>query len=174
MLKRVKQVWAALTAHITEQERDFVDRHLTAAQRPLFWAMSLPDQRHTLNVCLSALRLADRTAVDIVVLLQAALLHDVGRCQGDVSTIDKIIAVVADACCPVWARAWSRQGRGSRLANVRHALYIYYRHPELGGLRLQAVGTDPRVVAIVRNHHEAPADNDPPELRVLRAADELH
>ncbi|HWR45467.1 HDIG domain-containing metalloprotein [Sporomusa sp.] len=175
MSKRVKQLVSALSARITEQDREFIARNLDSAQAALFWQMNLPDQRHALNVAYTAFELsAGDCTVDQELLIQCALLHDVGKVQGDVSTADKIITVILDKCAPGWARRWARLGRGSKVANLRHAVYIYYNHAVRGAAMLQAIGAPQPVIEIVMRHHEASAAGEPPELRLLRAADSLH
>jgi putative nucleotidyltransferase with HDIG domain len=173
--KRVKQVIAALTARITKQDRAFVARYLVPAEAGLFWQMNLPDQRHALNVAYTARDLAAREAnVNQELLIRCALLHDVGKIKGDVSTADKIITVILDKIAPAWVRRWGRSGRGGKVANLRHAVYIYYHHAARGAAMLQAAGVAEEITAIVARHHETPADGEPPELRLLREADNLN
>ena len=150
--------------------------------------MNIPDQRHALNVARTALKLwtdvckeqkiGDEfpavSAGDRRLLLKAALLHDVGKVKGDVSTGDKIIAVLLDRCFPRAARRWGRLGRGHVLNNLRHALYIYYHHAERSAAMLEACDAEAAVVDLVRRHHQAATVDDPPELTLLRQADDRH
>jgi len=175
MINRVKQLFSALTASISTADQEFVDQHLTAEEQSLFWQMNLPDQRHALNVTYSAQSMAKELyGIDRTVLLKCALLHDVGKMRGDVSTIDKVITVLAHTCCKSWAESWGRLGRGNRLQNLRHAFFIYFHHGERGAELLTSIHAEHRIVEIIRQHHKAPADNDPPELAILRKADNLH
>ena len=174
-INRIKQVLQALTAQIETADYLFLEKWLAPDEKELFFAMSLPEQRHALNVAYSARRLSWRIAnVNQELLLRSALLHDVGKIYGDMSIFDKIIAVLADAFVPQKARSWARFGREEGwLQNVRHALYIYFSHAELGRDKLLALGLT-EIAAIVAQHHKAPAENDPPELLLLRKADELN
>lgn len=174
MLSRVKQVISALTASINREERDFVNRYLQPGEQDLFWGMSMAEQRHALNVTYTALSFSGRMAVDIYRLIRCALLHDIGKRHGDINTAGKIMAVLAHALAPAWAEAWARQGRGAFPANLRHAFYIYFNHAERGGALLRQAGTEPDIVEIIRRHHKAPAKDDPPELCLLREADNLN
>lgn len=172
MFQRVKQVLSALTAKITTADRQFVKANLSEAEAALFWAMNLPDQRHALNVCYTALKLLKQYQHgNRITVIKSALLHDVGKVRGDVSTIDKIITVMAHKLAPHWACAWGRPGRGSKITNLRHAFYTYFHHPEKSYSLLEAIGVDPVITDIVRRHHEAPARKDSPELTILREAD---
>jgi putative nucleotidyltransferase with HDIG domain len=175
MLKRINQVVSALTATITDADRDFVGRELRPAEQRLFWNMNKPDQRHALNVAYTALRLAkDRTDIDKQLLTQCALLHDVGKVKGDVSTFDKIAAVIAYKIAPDWARKWAKEGRGSKVANLRHAFHTYFHHAGRSAAFLKQIGSGAPVIAIVSRHHDAPGFHDIPELTLLREADELN
>jgi len=175
MFNRVKQVIAALTASLTPEDKVFVSHNLNTAEQKLFWGMNLPDQRHAINVAQTALQLAQhQQKIDINLLVKCALLHDVGKIKGDVSTIDKIITVMGYALSPRWAKQWGRLGRGSKLTNIRHAFYIYFNHAKRSAAMLSDIGTAPQIIKIVAKHHKAPADCDPLELVLLRKSDDLH
>ncbi len=175
MWRRVKQVIAALTARVTAADLAFVAANLTPEEQQLFYAMNLPDQYHALQVAYTAGQLAaGREDVDHGLLTRCALLHDVGKIKGDVSTFDKAAAVVAHRIAPRRAEGWGRPGRGGKVANLRHALHVYFHHPERSAALLAATGGEERLVSIVLRHHQPPASGEPPELAILRAADEKH
>ncbi len=175
MWRRVKQVFAALTAKVAAADREFVAAWLTPGEQALFFAMNVPDQHHALQVAHAARRLAaGRENVDTGLLTRCALLHDVGKVKGDVSTFDKALAVLAHRLAPSWAEGWGRPGRGGRVANLRHALHVYFRHPERSAALLAGIGADERLLAIIRRHHWPPSPGEPPELTILREADDLH
>ncbi|HWR39715.1 MAG TPA: HDIG domain-containing protein [Patescibacteria group bacterium] len=186
--QRIKQVVAALTARIETADRQFVAYHLNVRETGLFWRMNTPDQRHALNVARTVIKWqaaahknktagddgAVLTAENRRLLLKAALLHDVGKVKGDVSTADKIIAVLADRFCPRAAWRWCRPGKGYFWDNLKHALYIYYHHAERGAAMLEECGVEDSVVELVRKHHQTPASDDSEELLLLRRADDMN
>lgn len=175
MITRVRQVVSAFTARISQADKDFVAAHLNPPEQALFWGMNLPDQRHALNVAYTAGRLAGgNDRIDCRLLTKCALLHDVGKVYGDVSTADKIITVIAHRLAPHWAKRWGRPGRGNKLQNLRHAFYVYFHHPARSAALLQQAGTAAAIADIVAKHHTAPAKDDPPELEILRQADQQH
>lgn len=175
-MRRVKQVLSALRAKINCQDEQFAAARLTRSELDLFQGMSIPDQRHCLNVAYMAASLAAQAGdCDRGSLVKAALLHDVGRRRGDVSTIDKIIAVLSRAVFgDAWFRRWGRPGRGGSWQDLRHAAYVSAHHPELGAALLRSAGTEARVVDLVRAHHQPANLSDSRELRLLRQADDLN
>jgi putative nucleotidyltransferase with HDIG domain len=175
MLNRIKQVVAALRAKVTAADHIFIRENLKTEESVLFYGMNLPDQRHALNVAFTALELAqDRIGVNRELLVKCSLLHDVGKVRGDVSTLDKILTVIAHRLAPLWAEGWGRHGRGNKLANLRHAVHIYFHHPERSAELLAVIGARQEVIDIVRKHHAAAQDDEPVELAILRQADDRH
>ena len=172
--QRVRQVWAALQAVITEADRELVQAYLNEAEQKLFWAMNLPDQYHCLGVVRSARQLAaGREDVEERFLIRLALLHDVGKIKGDVSTKDKIAMVLLHRLAP-GIRKWGREGRGSKVSNARHAIHVYFHHPERSARLLLAAGCETALVEAVKKHHKAPEAEEPPELTLSRQADDLN
>jgi len=175
MFQRVKQVLSALTAQITPADLMFVREYLTTDEQVLFWGMNMPDQYHSLQVAYTALQLtAHAMNLDHHLLVKCALLHDVGKIKGDISTVDKIITVLAYHVWPQWAKEWGRLGRGNLVMNVRHAFYIYFHHAQRSATLLMGANTEIQVVDIVGKHHKAPEENDPLELVILRRSDDLN
>lgn len=175
-IKRIKQVYKALTAKIEEADRFFLAKWLTKRESDLFWAMNLPDQRHCLNVAYTALALSEggQDGIDKAKLMKCCLLHDVGKVCGDVSTFDKVMAVLIYGRMPALARRCRRRGRGGNAwRNFCHALYIYEYHPQIGYEKLMAIG-EAEIAGIVARHHEARKSGDSAELLLLREADELN
>ncbi len=167
----MRQFFQAVFAQLEAADYLYLAEYLTAGEQALFFGMSLPEQRHALNVAYTAEHLAQDTAVDVWLLRRCALLHDVGKTRGDISTVDKVIAVIADGCCPVLARQWASAGKAGWVQNTRHALYIYFNHAELGRDKLLKLGLR-ELAEIIAKHHKAPAEDDPLELLLLRQADE--
>lgn len=174
-MNRVKQLLSALRAVVTPQDMVFVDNWLSPAERELFDRMSLPDRRHCLNVAYTAVELAaSSTGIDRSTLIKASLLHDVGRRHGDVSTTDKVIAVLSRALFGSRIFAWGKKGRGGKVDNLRHALYVSANHAQISAELLRAAGTETAVICLVADHHKPAATADSAELTLLRAADNLN
>ena len=175
MRKRFIQFIRALGARITLADRAFIGEHLTPAEQEVFYGMSVQDQFHCRRVAEDGIRLAEgRTDVDRRFLIRCALLHDVGRRWGDVSTWDKIAAVLLHYFFPEQTRAWAREGRGNRLENLRHALHVSACHPQRGIALLRPIGGEPELLVVIGAHHESPTIKDPPALALLQRADDMN
>ena len=74
-LYRIRQLYAALRARLTLEDRALVARALTPAELALFERMPRYDQRH----CLDVYRLLVGSGYADPLLLRAALLHDCGK-----------------------------------------------------------------------------------------------
>lgn len=169
---RIIQFYRAVTASTDEKDRQFLQKYLNQAEQQLFYSMALPEQRHSLNTACSAEKMAAGYTgrIDETRLIRVALLHDVGKAAGDMSPVDKGLAVLLDAAFPQSARSWAKKGRGGRIANLRHALYVYYHHAEISYEKLSALELSD-IAEIAARHHKAPAESDPLELLLLRKAD---
>jgi putative nucleotidyltransferase with HDIG domain len=175
VFKRAKQVWAALTARITADDQLYVAEYLNSREQGLFWQMDLPEQYHALRVAQTAMELAEAyPAVDRELLRKAALLHDIGKMRGDISTADKIVTVLVHRFTPRMGRIIARPGKGNKIANLRHAFYIYGHHARRGAKSAANAGVEPAVVELIRRHHQKSAHTDSVELKLLRKADNRH
>ena len=134
-------------------------RYLEPPLLALFLAQHPRDIVHAAG---TARWLLDR-AHDDTLLIQAALLHDVGK--GDQRRLDRVAHVAVTGLGVGQFAAHS----GSRL-RVRRALARSASHAEAGALMLLRAGADARVVELTRLHHEAAPAHDP-VLALLQVAD---
>jgi hypothetical protein len=129
-------------------EREWAESQLTDPELELWREMSGPDRRHSAAVARRVERaLGDEASRPV---LAAALLHDVGKTDARLRTYGRVIATLAGKVVgrdPDVVRAWCRAGGFTRRVG------LYLRHPDIGGDRLELVGSDPVTVAWVREHH---------------------
>ena len=173
MMKRIRQFYHAVFAKVSAGDRAFLEQKLTRGQQVLFFGMSVPDQCHALRTAQSAILLAENEEgkVDLLLLTRCALLHDVGRRNGEFGIFWKCFAVLFAVLCSSTAREY---GDGVHGDGVLHRkMRVYYHHAEIGAAMLLQEGFAAEA-EIVRRHHKAPAEDDPPELRILRMADEMN
>jgi putative nucleotidyltransferase with HDIG domain len=157
---RVGQFFRAAFARIEPHERACIRQYLTPAQAALFGQMARADQRHALDV-LHTLR---RAGCDDLVLLQAALLHDVGKAAVQLTLWHRVGMVLMGRFAPRWL---DRLAQGQRRWTSAFAVQV--RHPEIGAQRAAEAGCSAEVVDLIRRHQ----DPDPGDKRLaaLQSAD---
>ena len=168
MMKRIRQLFHAVFANVSAEDRAFLEKKMNRGQQALFFGMSVPDQCHALRTAHTAISLAENEEgkVDLPFLTRCALLHDVGRKDGEFGIFWKCFAVLFAVLFSSLAREY---GDGVLYRKMR----VYYHHAEIGAAMLLQEGFAAEA-EIVRRHHKAPAEDDPPELRILRMADEMN
>lgn len=156
---RVRQFARALRPCLSDADRAVVRQVLTPAQYALFARLAPTDQRHAVEVCrrVRAGGVSDRE------VLQAALLHDVGKAGSDLRLWQRVIAVLLDAWAPRLLCWLAAKGPW------RRAFRTYLRHPERGARLARLAGSSARVVALIAAHQRGTASD--PALRLIRQAD---
>lgn len=183
MLRRIFQVIHALTAKMESQDYRLVAAYLDAREQSLFYAMDINSQKHAVKVALTCLNLAARhPSVNRKLLVRAALLHDIGKQQGDLTTLYRIIFVITDKLFPWLGMTLAKQGNAlirQQLPDLpwqklRHAFFVLYSHPVLGSRKAEAVGVEPEILELIARHHNPHLPGEPLELTILREADNLN
>lgn len=159
-VSRIRQFLAAVRARASDDEMTVLEQHLNLAQRDLFQKMSPVDQRHGLDVFNTLLR-QGHSDPD---LLQAALLHDVGK-RG-IHLWQRVAGVLLEAFRPALLEKLAINHPQSWL----DGFYIYWHHAELGAELAERSGCSPAVVELIRGHH-TPLSNG--QAKALWEADRL-
>lgn len=170
---RSGQFFRAMTAmfgRLSPAELALAHSRLPATAWPLFDAMSVADQRHSLTV-MAALQAAGHTEQP---LMEAALLHDCAKRAGGVRLWQRVAKVLLQAFWPTLWACWTADPAPDRGA-WRYGLWAYRHHPALGAGLAAAAGCDPRAVGLIRCHEAPIRAGDPaadPLLAALQAADD--
>lgn len=166
---RVWQFVNALAARgLTPSDRTFVARCLAPSQQALFERMAPADQQHAVAVA----RLLLEQGLTEPALLQAALLHDVGKANSGLNLAYRTTIVLLRTLWPA-ALDWL----SARDAGWRRPFYRHRHHPERGARLAEAAGADPVAVELIRRHQDhqrrVPASRIDRLLAALQAADGL-
>jgi hypothetical protein len=140
------------------------------ALRALFARHTPSEQAHALRV-LRAVAAGPHPYTRQPELLQAALLHDVGKTVAPVNIFERTLAVLGRRLFPRRAARWGQgQPRG-----LRKAFVVAAQHPAWGADLCVQAGAPPLTIALVRRHQNSipqPKTAEDQMLRLLHAADD--
>lgn len=129
-------------------DTEWAESVLLPGEVALWSRMSRSDRRHAAGV---ARRVEDALGADATrSVLAAALLHDVGKLDANLSVYGRVIATLSGAAVrhdQDTIRDWTRTRGFTRRVG------LYLQHPRLGGDMLALAGSDPLTVAWAREHH---------------------
>lgn len=160
---RMTQGLRALAGPIDPVERAAALTWLPPPARTAFLALPEAYQRHHLAVY----RHLHQTGCQDTDVLAAALLHDIGKCDGAHQV--RLWQRTAIVLLTPWPWIIERLSR-SPAAGWRYGFYLHHHHPALGARRAAALGCSPRTVALIAAHQDG--DLADAGLATLRAADD--
>lgn len=152
MMKRIKQFLRAIVANgPSEEENKILKKYLTSEAEKYFRKMTIPDQRHVLNVFYTAneLQKNKKMPVDNFLLNRCCLLHDIGRGR-KMTTFCKTLSVILDKLCHQWA-VERGNNKNKFLGDM---LYHYYHHAELSADILRSIGMEKEASIVELHHHD--------------------
>lgn len=170
----LRRIFSGINGRLSAADLEFVDSYLDAGSKFLFFQMALIDQRHCLAVAREIIIEAGyQKQLDMMVLVKAALLHDIGKVQGELNLISRIAVAVIRRIIPSFRERWGRdvQKRGFK---IRYGLYVDRIHPQRGAYMARIFGVEEAVAELIRKHHDAPALEQSDALTWLQLADNRH
>ena len=163
---------------LTPAEKAEVEGVLGAGLAQLFRRQTAGEQAHSLRVMRSVVNAGGPYAARRE-LLQAALLHDVGKSRAPLSLADRALVVLARRAAPDAARRWGRPEAAGEAAGAargwRRPFVTALRHADWGADLCAEAGALPLTVDLIRRHQTPLANPATPEdemLAALQAADD--
>lgn len=187
-LKASLPAWAGgVRDHLTADDEALVNAILPIPlQQQLFARMPPNDQRHAMAVA----NTLSQAGHSHPALMQAALLHDVGKSVGQ-PIIHRVLIVLFEAFWPAALRRLSTpavsanlQDKGQQMTNHsvgwwRRPFVVHAQHPTIGAAWAREAGCDPLAVSLIAQHQdklgdEAAQSAEQKLLAALQWADNLN
>lgn len=170
----VKRFFGLFGARLTQPDLELIDAYLDEAGKFLFFQMNRVDQKHSVAVARAVIAEAGcKQEIDLTTLVQAALLHDIGKVEGELNVANRLIAGFVRRIFPSLRDKYSRSCRSGWL-KIRYGFYVDRVHPLRGSYMAKIVGIEKSVVDLIRHHHDPPREGQTPELTFLQLADNKH
>lgn len=134
---------------LTPDEQAEVQARLGPQLAALFALMTPGEQAHSLRVLRAMAAQANGQALPAGVV-QAALLHDVGKTRAPVGLLGRVAVVLAGKLLPAQSARW---GQGAP-HGWRRPFVTAAQHAAWGADLCAEAGADPLAVALVRRHQE--------------------
>jgi putative nucleotidyltransferase with HDIG domain len=174
MLGAFKRFAGIFGGKLTQSDQEFVRSYLDDSGQFLFFQMNDVDQRHSVAVARALLsEVGYHRELDGDTLIKAALLHDIGKVEGDLNAINRIVAGLVRRVSPSLRNKLGVPFR-NRGWKIRYGFYVDQIHPLRGSHMAKAFGIEAKVVELIRHHHDRPGKNQSPELTCLQLADNKH
>lgn len=172
MVGVLKRIFIGWFPKINKEEQKLIDDYLDDAGKFLFFQMSKIDQHHSLAVAQTILtQAAYLRGVKIKALVKAALLHDIGKVEGDFTLFSRLFVGAVRRVRPTLRGKLAITNPKTRWEKVKYSCYVDLVHPARGAHMAKIFGIEPTVVEMIRRHHDPPRDGQSPELTWLQTAD---
>jgi len=159
VLYRTRQFFKALFAYPDESLLSEAQALLSPQLYRSFQRLPRADQCHSLSVYALLKSQGERNED----LLQAALLHDVGKSLHPLSVFERVLVVLFDPLLKDLPARWLEgQPRGPRRAFI-----VAAQHPEWGAAIVAASGGSQTLVRLVRHHQQQDLSDKEPAFASL-------
>lgn len=168
----IKRFFGLWNPKLTPMDIELVESYLDDAGKFLFFQMSQADQLHSISVAKIVISEAGFIrGLNHQALVKAALLHDVGKVEGELSFFSRLAAGTIRRINPNWRNKLAVNSRKPFWGKIRYGFYVDMIHPARGSHMAKIFGIDDLVVKLIRHHHDPPSNDQAPELTWLQMAD---
>lgn len=168
----LKRLLGMFKKRLSEAEQILLDNYLDDGGKFLFSQMNRIERYHAMAVAKTVLERAGfQRGINLNLLVKAALLHDIGKVEGDLNFCNRLAAGLIRRVKPDWRAKYGLANRNQRWPAIRYGIYVDLMHPVRGSYMAQSLGIEPDVVELIRHHHDPPVTNQSPELTWLQTAD---
>ncbi|WP_129597853.1 HD domain-containing protein [Anaerophilus nitritogenes] len=140
MIYRIRQFIQGLLAKITKEDIKFIEKYLNKEEIELFKKLRVSEQYHSLYVAYGC----KSKFADDITLIRAALLHDIGKIESNLTLINKSIVVI---CIKLHFK------KDILPKFIQKSLYYKNHHPQIGYNILFNMNIEDDVLYLVKNHH---------------------
>ena len=142
---RLKQFIWAITAPPKKVDKNILNIYLNEEEIYLFKKLQTSEQQHSIRVCKDALKESNNWSnIDKGKLAKIALLHDIGKIEKRLTTIDKSIIVILDKIT---------KGKLKKNTSLKK-IDVYYNHPQKSSNILKNMNiNDTELLEAIEKHH---------------------
>lgn len=158
MFYRIKQFLWAAASNVGDDDIEFIDNYLNDNEKHLFYSQKISQQSHSIKVAKGVLEESLKEDLYDIILIKAALLHDIGKLDNDLNIFEKSIIIILNRIFP---------GLSKRIMSFSR-INKYYNHPEIGAKYLNTESEYLRFLII--NHHNYSLKGDE-KLKILQVID---
>jgi putative nucleotidyltransferase with HDIG domain len=164
MFYRIKQFLWSITSYFKKVDYDYIDKYLNEKEKELFEKLKKTDKQHSIRVSKDALKYVEEAIehleIDKEYLGKLGLLHDIGKVQNPLNSIEKSLIVILHKIS---------KGNIQRYSNYK-IVDTYYNHGKTGANILRRLGYDRDFLEAVENHHNEDI-RDNKLLEILKFSD---
>ncbi|MCR4943632.1 MAG: HD domain-containing protein [Clostridium sp.] len=163
-LYRIKQFIWSITTPFKPIDLNTVNKYLDEDEIVFFKRMKKSEQHHCIRVCNDALKESKKLKhIDEKKIAKIALLHDIGKIEGNLTVIDKSILVILNKFT---------RGKLKRYTNNKK-VDIYYNHPKKSVALLKSINTeyDFEFLEAIEEHHNV-YDGQNKYIEIIKRCDD--
>lgn len=165
MVYRIKQFLWAITSCFKKIDYDHIDKYLNEEEKELFKRLRKTDKHHSIRVSKDALKYVEEAIesdkIDKEYLGKLTLLHDIGKVQNSLNSIEKSLIVIAHKLSKGNIKKYSKY----------KIVDAYYNHAKNGANMLKKLGYDKQFLEAIENHHNKDVINNK-LLEILKFSDD--